>query len=160
MKRLFRHLLTAAVLCALCVTSATAQTYATTTTLSAALGLNDTTMVVASATGFTVGRYVYIDAEAVEIRSISGTTIGITRGQLGTPQQAHATSKRVITGNDLHFQQSDPYYGQACTGGVGQAAYLPWINVLRGLVWTCVGTSWRSTSTAAITYNSIPTTWP
>jgi hypothetical protein len=143
--------------------TAQAQTFAGTTTLSAAMTSTQTTMVVASATGFAAGKYVYIDAEVVQIASSysgSGTTIPIQRGQNGTAAAAHATSERVIVGVGMHFQQSNPFYGAACTPGQAQAAYLPWINVPDGLVWMCVSNAWRATSTSIITYNSIPTSFP
>jgi hypothetical protein len=140
-----------------------AQTVANTTTLSAALTSTASVMSVTSNTGFTVNNYAYIDGEAVRITSVSGTSIGIVRGQLGgSPAQAHANSDRVITGASGHFQSRDPDYGAACTKGEGDAAFQPWINVLNGLVWTCDELStndWAATKTAPITYDSIPTSF-
>jgi hypothetical protein len=160
--RLFRCFLILSLITAGLPSTAHAQVYATTTTISAAMTATQQTMVVSSATGFVAGRYVYIDAEAVQIGASysSGTTIPILRGQLGTASAAHASSERVVTGVNNHFQNSDPGYGAACTVGQGQAVYLPWINVLRGLIWMCTTSVWKATSTAAITYNSIPTTFP
>lgn len=132
---------------------------ASTTTLSANLSGTAQTMVVASATGFSAGNYVYIDAEAVLIRSVSGTTITISRGQLGTASAAHDSGERVITGALTHFRNVDPDYGADCTRGSNPR---PWVNVLSARVWECSAfdnSRWTSTSTLAITYNSIPTTY-
>ena len=136
--------------------SASAQTIASNTTLSAALSETATTMVVGSATGFTVGRYAWTGLEAVQITSVNGTTIGINRGQLGTRQQAHATSQIVVVGGIGHFNTTDPDTKAACTAGQGDAAYQPYINVLNGMVWVCdLSSVWRGTNTSPITWDSI-----
>lgn len=136
-----------------------AQTVATTTTLAAAVTATATTLSVTSATGFTVGNYVYLDAEAVQITSVSGTSIGVSRGQLGTATQAHANSERIITGGNGHFQSRDPNYGAACTKGDGDAAFQPFINVIGGRLWMCNASVWQATSTMSLTYNSIPSSF-
>ena len=133
-----------------------AQTIATNTTLSAAITSTATTVRVASATGFTVGNYLYTGYEEMQITSVSGTTIGVLRGQGGTPARAHASSDVVVTGGIGHFQTHDPDFKAACTRGTGQASVQPYVNVLTGNIWVCTLTSvWAGTNTAPITWNSI-----
>lgn len=153
-------LLAAAVLLWTAVPVQAQVTYMTRTTLSSAVVQADGVITVASSTDFTVGQFIYIDAEALEINAISGTSITVGRGQLGTRTQDHASSEAVFTGGNQHFQQTDPDYGAACTVGTGEALYLPYINLGRAVMWTCITTSWVGTSTAAITYDSTRATLP
>lgn len=165
--RFMRYALIALALIVLPLT-AHAQTKAATTTLGAAIaGANTATMTVASATGFTVGNYVLIDLEVVQITSVNGTTIGILRGQLGSAAVPHATSRRVITGALAHFQNRDPNFAATSTRGAGDATFSPFINVLTGDVFMC-GTSgmaagasctWTVTNIIPLTQNSIPTSF-
>lgn len=71
----------------------------TSTTLSSAVAVTDTSIVVASATGFAAGNYVLIDQELMQVVQtyVSGTTVGVTRGQNGTATAAHVTSAKVLT---------------------------------------------------------------
>lgn len=79
----------------------------TATTLSAAIGANDTTLTVASATGitapnFTTGvgiTYLSIESEFLLVQSVTGTVIGVQRGIGGTPVAAHGASAAVISGS-------------------------------------------------------------
>ena len=137
---------------------AAAQT-ASTTTISANLSASAQTMVVSSATGFTVGNYAYLDAEAVQISAVNGTQIGIIRGQLGTVGAAHDNGERVITGALAIFRTVDPDYGSDCTRSQNPR---PWINVLAARVWSCSAfdnSRWTATSTVNITYDSVPTSF-
>lgn len=155
--KLIRYFLIAA--CALCVTAtAHAQTTATRTTLAADLSATATVMSVTSATGFTVGNFVYADAEQMLIRAISGTSITVQRGVNGTAARAHDNAEVVLTGASDHFKTNDPDFGADCTRGSGQAAYLPWVNVRTGVVWGCYPAAggWIGTTTQVITFNSIP----
>jgi len=139
-----------------------AQTLMTTTTLAANQSATDTVMSVTSATGFTVGNYVWVDSEQQLITAVNGTAISVRRGQNGTRAAAHDNAARIYTGSSDHFKTNDPDYGADCTRGEAQAAFLPWINVRDGVFWTCraAGTSgantWSGTSPALITYNSRP----
>lgn len=67
------------------------------TTLSAAVGVSDTTIVVASATSFVAGGVVKIDGELMKVGSsyVSGTTIPVSRGRDGTATKAHVSSALV-----------------------------------------------------------------
>lgn len=70
------------------------------TTLSAAVAAGDTSIVVASATGFVAGYYIRIDQEILRVGQgyVSGTTIPVTRGQDGTANQAHVITAGVVVG--------------------------------------------------------------
>ena len=83
----------------------------TNTTLSAAAGLNDQVIQVASATGITAPNnqtgsgitWLRIDQELMLVLGVSGTTISVLRGQLGTPQQAHLVNTAVVIGLPSDF---------------------------------------------------------
>lgn len=72
----------------------------TRTTLSAAVAVDDTSIVVASATGFAADRIVRIDQEFMVVQKnyTSGTTIPVRRGQLGSSNKAHVITAGVIVG--------------------------------------------------------------
>lgn len=72
----------------------------TRTTLSAAIGLGDTTITVASATGFLAGSWIRIDDEMMKVgwAYASGTAIPVMRGQDGTAVKAHAVTAGVVVG--------------------------------------------------------------
>lgn len=137
-----------------------AQTRATTTTLTAAVDSTQRTIAVTSNTGFTVGNLVFVDTEAMEITAISGTTISVTRGAEGTAARNHANAEDVLTGSDVYFRTSDPLTRDgACTPGTGEAANAPWVNLLTGTIWKCLGptgtaATWNGTNEAPLTYNS------
>jgi hypothetical protein len=69
----------------------------TTTTLSSAVAVNDTSIVVASATGFAAGSVIVIDQEVMKVTQpySSGTTIGVLRGRDGTATAAHKSGAMV-----------------------------------------------------------------
>ncbi len=76
----------------------------TRTTLAAACGLNDTTIRVASATGFAVGNYIRIDNEVLQqTAAADGTIIAVRRGLNGSAQVAHAVTSGVNTGLGTDF---------------------------------------------------------
>lgn len=72
----------------------------TRTTLSAAIGLGDSSIIVASATGFVAGSWVRVDQEVMKVglAYVSGTTIPVTRGLDGTYVQAHPITAGVVVG--------------------------------------------------------------
>ena len=143
--------------------SLSAQTLASSTTLSAAITDSATSMTVASATGFTVGNKALIDNEVVAITSVSGTVIGIRRAVGAMPASGHASGNTVITGASNHFYSRDPDYKAACDRGTAtspddNATYLPWINDQTGVVWNCRQTDvWWGTTLMPLTYNSLQT---
>lgn len=69
----------------------------TSTTLSSAVTVNDTSIVVASATGFAAGSIVVVDQEVMKVRQhySSGTTIPVLRGRDGTAGAAHPATAMV-----------------------------------------------------------------
>ena len=76
----------------------------TTTTLAAAVVVNQNFIVVASATGFAAGNFVRIDGEDMLVQNsyVSGVTIPVQRGVGGTQTSAH-----VITANVNTYLASD-----------------------------------------------------
>jgi len=72
----------------------------TRTTLSSAVAVDDTSIVVASATGFAAGRLVRVDQEWMVIQQnyASGTTIPVRRGQQGSANVAHVATAGVVVG--------------------------------------------------------------
>lgn len=140
------------------------QTYATNTTLSAAVtSASATTIRVTSATGFTVGYTLYLDGEAMSINAVSGTTITVFRGAFGTMAGTHANGATVIVGPPSMFSTMDPPMG-SCTPG--NYANLPLVNIITGDVWICryVASSpmggatnriWTATNARNKTYNSL-----
>ena len=75
-----------------------------TTTLAAAVAVDDTSIVVASATSFDSGRLVLVDQEVMQVAQnyTSGTTVSVLRGVNGT-----ATVTHVITSNVTHGDAAD-----------------------------------------------------
>ena len=75
-----------------------------TTTLSSAVAVDDTSIVVASATSFDAGRLVLVDNEVMKVAQNyrSGTTVDVMRGVNGTATKAH-----VITSNVSHGEATD-----------------------------------------------------
>lgn len=78
----------------------------TATTLAAAVGVNDTVINVASATGitapnFTAGTgivYLLVDTEFMSVLSVTGTFVSVQRGQFGTGATAHVINGQVQIG--------------------------------------------------------------
>lgn len=71
-----------------------------TTTLSAAVAVTDTSIIVASATSFAIDNRIIIDGEEMRVTKAytSGTTIPVLRGQNGTATTAHASGAGVMQG--------------------------------------------------------------
>lgn len=70
-------------------------TTATTTTLSADIDNAVTTITVASSTGLTIGNYIKIDNELMEILGINGTSVDVGRARLGTTAAAHLNAATI-----------------------------------------------------------------
>jgi hypothetical protein len=117
----------------------------TPTTLSAAIANSkDVSMVVASATGFTAGTTVaYIDRELVSVKSVSGTTIGIIRGQAGTSAAIHASSANVFVWNPANV---GPFFNGLPQGKCTRSAelYLPRIDLKSGTISDCLNSTWTA----------------
>lgn len=80
----------------------------TTTTSSTAIGASDTSLTVASATGFGPGYYVKVNGEFMRVATsyVSGTTIPVLRGLNGTFSQPHAITSNVVAGLASDFAES------------------------------------------------------
>jgi hypothetical protein len=121
-----------------------AQTVLTPTTLSSAIGDNKIqVMVVSSATGFVANTTVaYIDKELVAVKSVSGTTIGIIRGQGGTSSAAHPSGAQVFVGtpNQFFSKPNQLVPSGSCTRTA--ELVVPMINVANGVISDCVGGQW------------------
>ena len=105
------------------------------TTLSAACGVNDTSITLASTTGivapnFPVGPvcYIVVEGEMMVVSTfsgVSGSAVGVIRGQNGTKQLAHATSAPVLV-----FLASD--YGSLYNQGLLQHNLNATVNLVVG----------------------------
>ena len=138
------------------------RTCMTRTTLSANVDNSQTTISVTSNTNFDADDQLWVDFEQMHVVSVSGTQIRVNRGVNGTAAQAHDNADAIWVGASNHFHTNDPDLGQDCTGGQGQAAYSPWINVRTGYVSICdngVTADWTQTIPFRQTVGSIPTTF-
>lgn len=151
-----KHLRTILSVAALLLVAFQAQAQITTTqtTFSSAVTTTTATQVtLTSGTGVVVptaganGSFIYVDTEAMQIRSlVSGTTYNVQRGVLGTKPGTHNTVSIVYVGNVASgsgdssrpftgvFPNSDPALG-SCTPSA--QAYLPVVVPATGRVWTC-----------------------
>ena len=86
-----------------------------TTTLSSACAATDNSIVVASATSMAAGRIVLVDQEFMKVNAgyVSGTTVGVLRGQNGSSVVAHVTTTNVTHGASGDF--SNPPAGIAAS---------------------------------------------
>jgi hypothetical protein len=116
----------------------------TSTSLSAALSATSSTLTVASATGMTgpsavqaVTTVLFIDKEALAVRSISGTVISVQRGY-GTSISAHASGAQVYVGPEQYFGAVDK--SGSCTSTL--ELVLPVVNVTNGNIWNCYSSKW------------------
>lgn len=71
-----------------------------TTTLASAVGLSDTSIVLASAASIASKRIIIVDGEQMEVIQgyVSGTTVGVLRGRGGTATATHASGANVTHG--------------------------------------------------------------
>ena len=76
-----------------------------TTTLSSAVAVDDTSVVVASATSFDAGRLVLVDQEVMQVAQnyTSGTTVDVLRGVNGSATVAHVVTSNVTHGDATDF---------------------------------------------------------
>ena len=146
---------------------ASAQTYLTSTTNSAAITASQTTFAVASASGIAAGGALYVNREYMTVRSVSGLNITVQRGQAGTVANAHGASQTVIIIPAAAVPTVVTSVDPTPIDGVGSCTreahqYLPIINVTNGNVWLCRYTAaaqtfrrWAATNEVLITYNSL-----
>lgn len=115
-----------------------AQATVTSTTLSAAVSATATRIAVASATGFSAGRIVVVDKEAMGVSTVSGTNITVSRGTQGTAAAAHASGTVAYVGPPNYFSQSDPAGPCVATAEVA----LPRIVLGSGNIYDCKSSEW------------------
>ena len=116
-----------------------AQATLTSTTLSAAVtSASATTINVTVATDFVAGNLAYVDAEAMRVRSASGTTISVIRGSAGTRAVTHATAAVIYAGPPNYFSS----YNRAGSCTSGNELVLPVINVSNGNIYQCTSSLW------------------
>lgn len=121
-----------------------AQVAMTSTTLSVAATVSDQTVTVASATGITAATLkpntiLFVDKEAMRVRTVSGTLIGVDRGSEGTPVTAHASGARVWVGPPESFDTGEP--SGSCTASAEK--YHPRVVVTTGDVYSCMDGEYR-----------------
>jgi len=129
------------------------------TTLSAAMTISQTFVTLASVTctGCTIDQntVIYVDSEAMCVNGsyVSGTTLPVTRGCLGTKAAAHAINlpvtnslNVVFIGPAIRFQQGVNGSGGPAMGACQRSAirFLPWVDVTSGIVYTCDNYNWRA----------------
>lgn len=129
-----------------------AQIAPTQTTLSSAITTTTAqSMIVASATGFNttdtpIGEKVaMIDRELIRVRSVSSTTIQISRGWAGSSAATHASGATVTVSNPAAFRNTDTSSEGLPTAGsctAGNELYLPVYNYLASRRWNCVNSTW------------------
>lgn len=125
-------------------TRAQAQTSINDTTLSAAVAVNDNTVSVTSASTIVAGHLLYVDMEAMDVVSVSGTVITVRRGVEGTLATAHANARIVFSGARQRFYSTNPEAGGFGTCTRTALQYLPWINIREGIIWQCdYASAWR-----------------
>lgn len=93
------------------------------TTLSAAIGSTDTVFGVASATNITAPNYqigdplkgisggvtyLFLEQEMMKVTAITGTTVSVVRGELGSQATAHGASCPVLSGLPADFPAFSP----------------------------------------------------
>jgi len=116
-----------------------AQATLASTTLSAAVtDTTSTTIVVASATNFAVNHLAFVDAEALRVTAISGTTITVRRGTSGTRAGTHASAATVYVGPANYFTT----YNRAGSCTSTNELVLPVINVLNANIFQCTSSLW------------------
>lgn len=143
--RKIRSILVAALLALGMVSLGLAQTTVVSTTLSAAVASTTANSItVASATGFTAGSTaVLIDGELMNVRTVSGTTIGVTRGAgagIGGRATTHASGAPVFVGplgSTSPFITYDRTAGAPCTAA--NEPYLPQFNIANTKEFDCTG---------------------
>lgn len=91
----------------------------TATTLSAAVSVDERTILVASATGFAVGNVVKVEDEYMVVVEINGTNIHVFRGRHGSAAKAHMSGVAAVVGEPTDFPWD----------GTGTVATAPGISV-------------------------------
>lgn len=138
------------------------------TTLTAAIGANDTSLIVGSATGITAPNFttgvgitiLFVETEAMLVQSVNGLVIGVTRGQYGTPASAHGASCPVLAGLPSDFGTIVPVSRATQDASSSGSGFYGWsapvaganTNVATGSLFHLTGTTIMKTLTAPAGY--------
>lgn len=152
-----------------------AQTTPAETTTTAAVTATQQTIPLTSVTttpttAWVAGNFLWIDTEAMQIRSISGLTAVVIRGALNTTGSAHKSGAVVYAAFPGHFFSSTaggppgPPQGGGSGDGLActrtQWSFLPQIDTVYGNVWSCpkgTAQSWNGANVMPVTFNSMTT---
>lgn len=117
-----------------------AQVTLTSTSLSVAItSPTANTIVVVSATGFVAGTtQVVVDMEQMNVTSVNGTTIGVTRGLNGTNATTHAAGSLAYVGSPTYFDT----VGRSGSCTSTNERVLPVVVPTQGRLYTCTGSKW------------------
>lgn len=131
----FRHYsILALVLVTLGFSPLYAQTALNTTTLAAAVAIGDQQVRLTSTSTVAANDVLYVDQEAMQVRSVNSPYVQVSRGIDGTGAVAHNTLGLVYTGPRIRFAQPRPRRG-SCTRT--SETYLPRVVPSVGEIWDC-----------------------
>lgn len=151
---MIRNLFLAAAL-VLAALPAWAQSNVTTTTAAAAGTATQNFITVASATGITAGStglWLPATGEYMSVTSVSGTTIGVVRGDLGSRALAFANSATVVIAPP-GATTGETLFG-TCTGANARP-YFQQINVPQNLMYVCLQAgTWQARQGTPVVYNT------
>jgi hypothetical protein len=116
---------------ALGAASASAQTL-TTATLSGSVSASGISVTVSSGTGFTVGNFLFVDRETMQILAVFGSTVTVQRGFAGAAT-THTNGATVYTGPPAQFYRQDP----ASASCLPASSANPYINITSGNTFVC-----------------------
>lgn len=150
-----------------------AQTYLTTTTLSAAITSTTATTIPLTSTAGLTASYcggnvnncaLWVDRELMSVISVPASgSVRVVRGFAGTTSALHKTSQTVVIAPNNAFSASDWDNTGRAPGGPCTASnypYLPIINTTNGNIWLCYGNgagvaaTWIASNFSPVTYNS------
>ena len=118
--------------------SAVAQSL-TSTTLVTAITSNQSQLELASTTGMSDGDMLFIDAEALRVKSVDGGTVVVERGPY-TAVKPHAAGAPVVWGRQEQFTHTAP--SGACDVALDTSELL---DIGTGARWNCAAGAWTQT---------------
>jgi hypothetical protein len=127
---------------------ASAQTTLTSTTLTNAITDQTLSITVGSVTGISVGDIVFMEREALLVRAVNTSALGLTvqRGWQGTVSRPHAAASIVYAGAPGRYYSTEVVVGGTCTAAA--EAFSPRIVLPTGNVYTCLNSNWRQIGNA------------
>ena len=128
-----------------------AQTSITTTTLTEVVDRIETEIGVASLTGISVGDYMVVDSEVMQVNSLGTAVVRVTRGVAGSKVDNHATGRLVYHEVPAAFITEDLV--GACTTGSEYPNFTPLINLRTGNRFTCTGSVWTLVETEPVNFD-------